>query len=231
VSTAPSIAAITRRVRGLARGIRSRFEPTALTRRIRTRPAGTPLRIVIGASGVFDHGWIDTNAGELNLLKPRDWKHHFRRDSIDAILAEHVWEHLTVAEGLAAANQCFAYLRPGGYLRVAVPDGFHPDPAYIEWVKVGGVGAGADDHKVLYTCESFVPLFEMAGFTVELLEHHDNQGRFHFRDWNTEDGTIHRSRRFDARNAGGELKYTSLILDAHKPLVKWDRDALRRFRE
>ena len=52
---------------------------------------------------------------------------YFNEGSIDAILAEHVWEHLAEEEGLAAAKCCYRYLRPGGYLRVAVPDGFHPD--------------------------------------------------------------------------------------------------------
>jgi len=36
-------------------------------------------------------------------------------------------------------------------LRVAVPDGFHPNPGYIERVKPGGTGPGAGDHKILYT--------------------------------------------------------------------------------
>lgn len=34
-------------------------------------------------------------------------------------------------------------LKPGGYVRVAVPDGFHPDPAYIEMGRPGGYGTGS----------------------------------------------------------------------------------------
>jgi predicted SAM-dependent methyltransferase len=52
------------------------------------------------------------------------------------MLAEHVWEHLTEEEGLAAARACFKYLSPGGFLRVVVPDGLHPDPAYVEWSRL-----------------------------------------------------------------------------------------------
>jgi len=47
---------------------------------------------------------------------------------LDAILAEHVWEHLTKEEALIAALTCYRYIKNGGYLRVAVPDGPHPNP-------------------------------------------------------------------------------------------------------
>jgi predicted SAM-dependent methyltransferase len=99
-------------------------------------------RIVIGASGVYEDGWIATDIDTLNLLKTADWERCFTKSSIDAILAEHVWEHLSREEGFLAAKNCHAYLRDGCYLRVAVPDGLHPDPTYINWVRPGGSGAG-----------------------------------------------------------------------------------------
>ena len=116
------------------------------TYRLKKSAQSSPIRIVIGASGIFDDGWINTDIEYLNILIPGHWKRCFRKNSIDAILAEHVWEHLTIHDGLVGAKQCFEYLKPSGYLRVAVPDGFHPDPKYIERVKVGGTGPGADDH-------------------------------------------------------------------------------------
>ena len=172
---------------------------------------------MIGSSGVFSAGWIPTEIETLNLLRPSDWQKHFSQHTPSAILAEHVWEHLTLADGATAAKICFQYLRPGGHLRLAVPDGFNPDPNYLEWVRPGGTGAGADDHKVLYTHESLSQLLAMAGFKVELLEYFDADGKFHFSDWNPQDGMIHRSRRFDQRNRDGRLDYTSLNVDAHKP--------------
>ena len=39
---------------------------------------------------------------------------------------------------------------PGGNFRIAVPDGFHTDPSYIENVKPGGTGEGSEDHKNLF---------------------------------------------------------------------------------
>ena len=180
-----------------------------------------PCKIVIGASGVFDQGWIPTEKGVLNVSKKADWEEYFQEGDIDAILSEHVWEHLTEEDGLTAAKLCYQYLKQGGYLRVAVPDGYHPDPAYIDHVRPGGIGAGSDDHKVLYTYKTFSDLFLQAGFSIRLLEYFDEHGVFHYQAWNPDNGKIHRSSRFDLRNQGQEnrLKYTSLILDVFKTQI------------
>lgn len=175
-----------------------------------------PLRLVVGASGVYGMGWINTDVEYLDLLNKRHWEVAFHRNSIDAILAEHVWEHLTPDEGLEAAERCFEYLRPGGYLRVAVPDGWHPDPGYIEHVRPGGSGPGAADHKVLYNYSTFSAIFEKAGFRVVPLEWYDCEREFHYVSWNTQEGKIWRSRRYDERNKEGIIRYTSLIIDARK---------------
>jgi predicted SAM-dependent methyltransferase len=177
----------------------------------------SPLRIVVGAGGLYDPGWIPTDVDVLDILDEAHWRRLFRENSIDAILAEHVWEHLTAEQGLVAARNCQRFLRSGGYLRVAVPDGFHPDPGYIEWVRPGGSGAGACDHKRLYNHESFRQLFESAGFQVELLEYFDAGGHFHATNWDPALGKIERSKRFDERNQDRRLVYTSVILDARKP--------------
>jgi predicted SAM-dependent methyltransferase len=184
--------------------------------RLKNISASTPVKLVIGASGSYDKGWIDTDIEYLNLLVSQHWETYFQKNSIDAILAEHVWEHLNLDNGLTAAKRCFEYLKPGGYLRVAVPDGFCPDKKYIDDVKPGGTGAGADDHKVLYNHKTFVELFAKAGFRAELLEYYDMDGKFHCVNWNPENGKIWRSKRFDDRNKDGTLNYTSLILDLHK---------------
>jgi predicted SAM-dependent methyltransferase len=173
-------------------------------------------RIVIGSGGTSFEGWVPTERDELDLLSESDWEHYFEESSLDAILAEHVWEHLTFEESLAAARTCHRFLKPGGYLRVAVPDGYHPNPHYIAEVKPGGNGVGADDHKALYTYAALSKLFESAGFTVNLLEYFDEDGHFHFVDWLSSDGFIERSKRFDSRNCDTALSYTSIILDAIK---------------
>jgi len=42
----------------------------------------------------------------FNLLRPADWEDFLRPDSVEAMLAEHAWEHLTKEQGLAAAHAC-----------------------------------------------------------------------------------------------------------------------------
>jgi predicted SAM-dependent methyltransferase len=184
------------------------------------RVASAPVkRIVLGASSKHDRGWIPTEMGYLDLLKSEHWERAMAPGTLDALLAEHVWEHLTLEEARTAATTCHTYLKPGGYLRIAVPDGFHPSPEYIGWVKPGGASPGqlANDHKVLYTYRTLADLFEAAGFQVKLYEYFDESGKFHYSEWDPAAGTIRRSKRFDKRNTGGSLTFTSIVMDAIKP--------------
>ncbi len=192
------------------------FKRQAGISRLKKAVQVSPLKIVVGASNVFEKGWTPTEYDFLNLLKEEDFKNFFGGPKIDAILSEHVWEHLTEAEGQIGFQNCYNFLKKGGYLRIAIPDGFHPDPKYIEMVKVGGTGAGADDHKVLYNYKMLQTNLEKCGFKVNFLEYFDEKGEFHFVDWDKEKGMVHRSKRYDDRNKDGKLNYTSLIVDAVK---------------
>ncbi len=208
-----------RRARRAAKKIRKAYYRRFGARDFRRALARCPrTKIVIGAGNKPERDWLLTQIEFLNLLQPSDWEGFFRPDSIEAMLAEHVWEHLTPEEGLAAARTCFKYLRPGGYLRVAVPDGLHPDPTYLGWVRVGGKSPMqiANGHKVLYTHDTLKGLFESAGYRVRLYEYFDGAGRFHYHEWDEKAGKIWRSKRFDSRNTGGQLVFTSIVLDAVK---------------
>lgn len=139
-----------------------------------------------------------------------------------AFLAEHVWEHMTLEEGIQAAKNCFEYLADGGYLRAAVPDRNFRNEWYQNMVKVGGNGDPnhpAYTHRIVYDYHTFAQVFRQAGFEVELLEWCDEDGAFHFNYWNEADGRIGRSLRFDTRNRDGRLGMVSIILDAKKPGV------------
>ncbi|WP_425442028.1 class I SAM-dependent methyltransferase [Sediminibacillus massiliensis] len=178
------------------------------------------IRIVIGAGEYNNNpGWIHTQEEEINLIDEDTWNRRFDCQSITAILAEHVWEHLSYEEGRMAARICFDYLKPGGYLRCAVPDGYFQNEEYQHIVKVGGPGPlshPAASHKIVYNYKSLTELFQIAGFEVKLLEYCDEQGNFYQNDWKAEDGVIFRSKQFDPRNQGKELVAPSLILDAIK---------------
>jgi predicted SAM-dependent methyltransferase len=162
-------------------------------------------------------GWISTDRDILDITCEVDWFRLLRNRPVDALLAEHVWEHLDPQDGLKAARCCFRALRPGAYLRIAVPDGHHPDPNYIAAVRPGGSGAGAEDHRVLFNCNTLSALLSEAGFSINLLEWHDEAGHFHCASWDPVEGKIRRSSRFDPRNRNCSLTYMSLIVDAIKP--------------
>jgi len=103
-------------------------------------PLSQPLRIIIGAGKQRWSGWIATQRENLDLLLPKEWEDSFHVRPADAFLCEHVWGHLTEMEGRSAANLCYKYLKPGGYLRCAVPDVNFPDQEYQKWAQVGGPG-------------------------------------------------------------------------------------------
>ncbi len=181
------------------------------------------MRIILGAGAATQDGWVATQESDLNVLSEADFAARFAPGSIDAMLAEHVWEHMTEAEGRKAARNCYAYLKPGGYLRCAVPDANFRNEAYQAMVQVGGPGPAdhpAASHKIVYDYRTLVSVFEDAGFEVTLLEFCDERGDFHYTYWNEADGRIGRSYRFDTRNSGDELGMVSIIVDANKPLVE-----------
>ena len=199
--------------------IKTRFKSLLRKHDLREYVGSQPkVRIIVGACDDRYEGWIATNKAVLDLLREADWAYLFQSKLIDAILAEHVWEHLDGRAALVAAQNCFTYLKPGGYIRVAVPDGLHPDEDYIDRVKPGGWGEGSDDHHVLYTYRTLEAVFALVGFETTLLEYFDERGTFHFQEWSPADGRIERSSRFDRRNRTRELAYTSIILDARKPV-------------
>ncbi|KAB7673120.1 class I SAM-dependent methyltransferase [Bacillus sp. B1-b2] len=177
------------------------------------------IKLVIGAGKYRNNpGWIHTQEEELNLLNEDTWK-AYPYGSISAILAEHVWEHLSYGEGVKAASLCYSYLKPTGYIRCAVPDGYFPDEGYQDIIKVGGPGPidhPAYSHKIVHNYHSLTKLFEEAGFEIKLLEYCDELGVFHHVDWDGKDGVIFRSKKFDPRNQGEKLVFPSLILDAVK---------------
>jgi predicted SAM-dependent methyltransferase len=174
-------------------------------------------KIIVGSASTKQEGWISTDYPILDLTDDRTFAALFDPGSVNNFLAEHVWEHLSLEDGARACSNCFVYLKPGGLLRIAVPDGFHSDADYIAQVKPGGYGSGADDHKVLYNYRTLSALLENAGYKVRLLEWFDEQGKFHNEDWDVEKGFIERSTRFDSRNRDNPTAYTSLIIDASKP--------------
>ena len=204
-----------------ARGLRRPWVQRALRQRVRRfRRKGEPIRLVIGAGPTAYRDWIITDLPVLDALRPADWSRVFRPGDVDRILAEHVVEHWTEDEFRYFLSVVRPYLSWQGRIRIAVPDGFHPHPAYIEQVKPGGTGCGADDHKVLYNYRTMTALLSEEGYKAEPLEYFSEEGQFRRTAWRLEDGFIMRSADHDPRNRERPLSYTSLIVDA-LPSADW----------
>ena len=175
--------------------------------------SGKPLNVIIGAGETRYENWIATDIPAFHVLKHEHWALLFQPASINRMLAEHVFEHLTVDELSQFLRLARLYMSKSGRIRLAVPDGNHPDANYIAHVRPGGIGEGADDHKVLYNCDKIANVLQESGYEFQLLEYFDASGEFHREAWQADDGFIGRSAAHDERNVGGKLIYTSLIVD------------------
>lgn len=174
------------------------------------------INLIIGAGGTKFKDWFATDIDTLNVTKEKDFKKYFKEKKISKVLAEHVVEHLTTDEIVKMLNNLYKYSEPDINVRIAVPDGFHADAAYIEKVKPGGTGEGAFDHKHLFTYKSLSELAEECGFKPHLVEYWDEHQQFHPFYKNDDKGIIRRSFINDKRNAGKKPNYTSLIVDLRK---------------
>lgn len=175
------------------------------------------MRIIVGAGNTAYPGWLSLRKRDLDITDRQSWERLFPRDSLDAILCEHVLEHLTEDESERAINNFFCYLRRDGYCRIAVPDGYNPSENYINFVKPGNWW-NKEDHRQLFNVDTLGLLLQREGFKVEPIEGYTKNGWFSNPDF--------RSARVLRRP--GELwnvlqclvslsAYNSLIVDGIKP--------------
>lgn len=177
-----------------------------------------PQKLIVGANGRAPDGWVMSDSEYLDITKKEDWERFYRDGVIDEILAEHVIEHLTQPQALAAFGCFYRFLKPGGHVTISVPDGGHPDQRYINAVKPGGTGHEAEDHKMLWSLHTLRVDLEAARFRVVPIEYWQNPG-----------GIFHRAAKCGARKhltrtwdndprakTFNEVRYTSLIVQAFK---------------
>lgn len=172
-----------------------------------------PLKVILGAGPTRFPGWLQTDKEILDVTSPSDWSALFEPGSIDSLLSEHMLEHLSEQEGRIALGECYRYLKPGGLFRIAVPDGYRRDPAYV-----ASASSLNDGHQVLYNVDTLTAALQSVGFTTTPLEYFDAHDHFHAAPWDEKDGLIQRSARFDKQQSfqRGDLFYTSVIIDARK---------------
>lgn len=173
---------------------------------------GGILRVEVGKARVPAlRGWYRTNINTLNMWDEKDWVRLFERENrLSNLLAEHVLEHIAPKLLEVSLRHCYRFLRPGGRLRISVPDGFNPDPSYIALAEPGGRGPAADDHRQLFNIESLTEYLQAAGFEVVPIEYYDSAGEYHCVGYDEVHGIISR--------AGQPPPQRSLNVDAVKPL-------------
>ncbi|MCH7771823.1 MAG: hypothetical protein IIA49_12545 [Bacteroidetes bacterium] len=174
------------------------------------------INLIVGAGPFKFKGWFSTDIATLDVTNENHFKKYFRDKKINKILAEHVLEHLTDEELELMIKHLYKYSADDINIRIAVPDGYHSDPEYLDLVKPGGSGKGAEDHKHLFNYKTLSSIFEKQGFVSYLKESWDEEGEFHTTYSNDDFGMIRRSFINDDRNKDKVPRYTSLIVDYKK---------------
>jgi SAM-dependent methyltransferase len=143
----------------------------------------SPIRLHLGSASSSKSEWANV---DLVGLQPSDLRWNLLRrlpfspQSVDAIFHEHVLEHFSLRHGLVIVDDAFRLLRPGGVLRIGVPDA----GAYIrDYVHRGSMLATARPgratpmlalqevfyccgHRTMYDADTLTLLVRAAGFDV-----------------------------------------------------------------
>jgi predicted SAM-dependent methyltransferase len=184
---------------------------------LRTVKNNTQVKVILGAAETYQNGWYSTNEQWLDISNKDDWNRLFKgKKLLGAACAEHVFEHLSYSQCQAALKHIARHMIEGGHLRIAIPDGYHPNDTYIKHIGINGIGDDAADHKQLLNTDTLSALFIEAGFIPSLVEGYDNTGVLVQNSYNDEDGYIMRSRKHPSQLAiqtNFPDSETSLIMD------------------
>ncbi|MGD8305814.1 MAG: hypothetical protein PVF17_04095, partial [Ignavibacteria bacterium] len=122
------------------------------------------IKLIVGAGPFKFKGWFSTDIVTLDVTNEQHFIKYFKHKKINKVLAEHILEHLTKEELELMIKHLYNYSADDVNIRIAVPDGYHRDENYIQRIKPGGTGEGADDHKHLFNYKTLSALFEKHGF-------------------------------------------------------------------
>ena len=151
--------------------------------RRRARSLPRPVRLHLGSSAELKEGWINVDLlGDpvdlaWNLTTPLP----FEDGSAAAVFSEHLLEHLTLRQGMALAEESFRLLRPGGVLRIGVPDAHAYARSYFdssdEFLERMCPGAPTrllamqyvyyyEGHRTMYDFDTLAVVMRAAGFAA-----------------------------------------------------------------
>lgn len=140
------------------------------------------MKLNLGCGGYPILGWRNMDAGSFPGVESRDLTRGFPdipSNSVDAIFTEHFLEHLTHADGIFLLSECHRVLKPGGVMRICVPDLAHLVDKYIRrdvfWGGPGGwepktpcrmvnEGMTSWGHQFMYDFEELATSARAAGF-------------------------------------------------------------------
>ena len=153
------------------------------------------INIILGAALTNQKGWFSTNEDWLDISNEEHWNKLFKsKKRVKRVLAEHVFEHLTIDEMRNSLRLIFANMVNGGSLRIAVPDGNNPNPEYRKYCGVDGIGADASDHKQFLTYELLSKEVERTGFHHNLIEGYLENKELVLKKFNNNLGRVIRTR-------------------------------------
>jgi predicted SAM-dependent methyltransferase len=167
------------------------FQNSRIARKAR-RERASYLNLGSGPRGLPKNEWINIdgfNAPNVHCRLDFNRPLPFPDDSFEGIFCEHVIEHFDLAQGLALLGECFRVLRPGGFLRIIVPDGetilktYCENPAYLVARRGNGIGFAMDavnsyfrqryEHQFIYDWPLLEHQLNSLGFAVERVNYRE----------------------------------------------------------
>lgn len=133
-------------------------------------------RIQFGAGGLHLPGWENyDDANSADISKPLK----IESNSVDAVFSEMCVEHITSREAWSFMDECHRILKPGGLVRITIPDFIRiwklKNPKWLA-VNKGVAGCNADlkdqmrsvlfghGHQSLWSSELLAAVLETIGF-------------------------------------------------------------------
>ena len=158
------------------------------------------VNLILGAALTKQKSWFSTNQEWFDIAQKSHWDRLFNankspsKNRVKRVLAEHVFEHLTLDEMRNAINLIYNNMIYEGSLRIAVPDGNNPNQEYRNHCGINGIGADASDHKQFITFELLRDEVEKIGFKCQLIEGYLKNKKLISTPFNRELGDVIRSR-------------------------------------
>lgn len=103
--------------------------------RVNQMPHPRYLNLGSGPRGLTDSHWCNVDGfNDINVQYAMDFNKRFAfaSETFDGIFCEHVFEHFTLQDGQMLLRECLRVLRPGGCIRLIMPDAEKVIRTYLE---------------------------------------------------------------------------------------------------